>query len=121
MANIDHILSPKPLQDLHPSPVRCLVWKGRNEYESITLDNVYPFDTIDTLKRLVYHHYETPTYLPQFTFMGIPQMEVVDEKDDTVKITDDTTYIPVDFLWYPSGTNKPTDTFNLANPKIYYQ
>ena len=118
MANIDHILSPTPLHDLHPSPVRCLVWKGRNEFEQITLDNVYPFDTIDTLKRLVYNHYKTPTYLPQFIFMGIPQTGDTDEKNDTEPIN--AKYIPVDFLWYPSGTNKPSDTFQLENPTIHF-
>ena len=76
-SHIDHILSPRPIPTLQypfsaPSPVICHVWNGKT-YDRITLDTVYPFDTIDIIKYLIFNHYKSPDYLPRFTFVGLPQ------------------------------------------------
>ena len=100
-SDIDHILSPKPLHILsYQTPVRCNVWKGNKISETIEL-HVYPFDTIDTLKYLIYAHYKQPEFLPRFTFVGIGILD---------------NFIPLDYLWYPIGANKVEDTYELTNP-----
>ena len=103
---IDHILSPKPLNIFkYPSRVTCKVWLGQSNYDTITLDTIYPFDTIDTITYLVCNHYKREEFLPNFLFIGIPQAE--DEK-----------YIPLDYLWFPIGSSKPTDALVLHSPTI---
>jgi len=100
-SDIDHILSPRPLHTLSfQTPVRCTVWKGKNLYETIELE-IYPFDTIDTLKYLIYTHYNNPDFLPRFTFVGIA-------KEDN--------FIPLDYLWYSFGAHNIEDTYHLKNP-----
>ena len=86
---------------LHPSlvplepipPVTCMIWRGGKDYERIILDTLYPFDTIATLKQMVYNHVKNPMFLPRFIFMGIPL-------SDSEKPSSKTKYLPVDFLWY---------------------
>jgi hypothetical protein len=100
-SDIDHILSPKPLHILsYQTPVRCNVWKGNKISETIEL-HVYPFDTIDTLKYLIYAHYNQADFLPRFTFVGIGILD---------------NFIPLEYLWYPIGANKVKDTYELTNP-----
>ena len=114
-SDMDHILSPERINTFqYQSPVTCIVWRGQNAYERIQLGTVCPFDTIDMLKRLVYNHYQEPSFLPRFIFMGIPDtaMEAMQNP------TEDTQYLPVDFLWYPIGNNDPANTFHLANPVL---
>ena len=55
MSDIDQILYPTVLTSLREDtpPVKCIVWKGGDEYEVITFDKVYPFDTLDDLKRMI--------------------------------------------------------------------
>ena len=105
-SEIEHILHPKPLHTLQQSPVTCRVWKGNKNYEDITFD-IYPFDTIDTIKHLIYVNYavkqpaEKLLFLPKFTFVGIPE---------------DDSFIPLEYLWYSHETNSANDTFKLADP-----
>ena len=105
-SEIEHILHPKPLHTLQQSPVTCRVWKGNQNYEEITFD-IYPFDTIDTIKQLIYVHYamEQPAdkliFLPKFIFVGIPEGD---------------SFIPLEYLWYSHETNSAKNTFKLANP-----
>jgi hypothetical protein len=94
---IDHILSPKPLDIFkYPSRVTCKVWLGQSNYDTITLDTIYPFDTIDTISYLVSDHYKSQEFIPNFIFIGIPQAE-------------EGKYIPLTYLWFPIGSSKPTD------------
>ena len=52
MSDIEQILYPTVLSSLREDvpPVRCIIWKGGDDYESLTFDKVYPFDTIDDIK-----------------------------------------------------------------------
>jgi hypothetical protein len=117
MSDIDQILYPTVLTSLREDvpPVQCIVWKGVEEYESITFDKVYPFDTIDDIKRLICAHYANdPAFIPRFTFVGIPLGEAAysDEKPTNASV-----YIPLDWLWFPTETNDPTLTYILNNPR----
>lgn len=117
MSDIEQILYPTVLSSLREDvpPVRCIVWKGQEDYETITFDKVYPFDTIDDIKRLICTHYASdPAFIPRFTFVGVPLgEEAYSEESPTLN----STYIPIDWLWYPSGTNDPRMTYILNNPR----
>jgi hypothetical protein len=117
MSDIEQILYPTVLSSLREDvpPVRCIVWKGQEDFETITFDKVYPFDTIDDIKRLICTHYENdPAFIPRFTFVGVPLGEAAYSEEAP---TLDSTYIPIDWLWYPSGTNDPKMTYILNNPR----
>ena len=76
-SDIEEILYPTILSSLRENvpPVQCIIWKGGNEYELIEFD-VYPFDTIDDIKRMICAHYKSDaTFLPRFTFVGVPMGE----------------------------------------------
>ena len=86
ISDIDQILYPKLLPNLQEdiSPVICIIWNGdsksrdadKDEYDVIEIQSIYPFDTVDTIKRIVYENYkDSPNksfYLPRFLFTGIP-------------------------------------------------
>ena len=77
-SDIEQILYPTVLSNLRSNvpPVQCIIWKGNNEYESIEFENVYPFDTIDDIKRMICAYYQPDTtFLPRFTFVGVPMGE----------------------------------------------
>ena len=118
-SDIDRILYPKPLINLREniSPVNCIVWKGKingeDDYDVINFDRVYPFDTIDTIKRMIYAYYKDPIYIPRFLFMGVPLGENAFEEEEP---DSNETYHSIDYLWYPTGTNDPKQTYALANP-----
>lgn len=117
MSDIDQILYPTVLTSLREDvpPVQCIVWKGGEEYESITFDKVYPFDTIDDIKRLICAHYENdPAFIPRFTFVGVPLGEAA---YSDAQPTRDSVYIPLDWLWFPTETNDPTKTYILNSPR----
>jgi len=103
MSVIDQIRLPEVLPSLQEDipPVKCIVWKGDN-FETITFDNIYPFDTIDDIKRMICTYYKDNAFIPKFMFVGI-QM-------------DSESYIPIDYLWYPNGTNDPKMVYILKNP-----
>jgi hypothetical protein len=117
MSDIEQILYPTVLSSLREDtpPVQCIVWKGGDEYESIQFDKVYPFDTIDDIKRLICNHYESdPAFIPRFTFVGVPLGEAAYSEE---KPTMDSTYIPLDWLWFPTDSNDPKMTYVLNNPR----
>jgi hypothetical protein len=117
MSDIDQILYPTVLSSFREdiSPVKCIVWKGLDEYEVITFDKVYPFDTIDDIKRMICTHYKNqPEFIPRYVFVGVPLGDVAYSEE---KPTNDISYIPIDWLWYPTGTNDPKLTYILKNPR----
>jgi hypothetical protein len=117
MSDIEQIIYPTVLSSLREDtpPVQCIVWKGGDDYEVITFNKVYPFDTIDDIKRMICTYYENDSaFIPRFTFVGVPLgEEAYSEEIPTM----DTSYIPLDWLWYPNGTNDPKMTFILNNPR----
>lgn len=117
MSDIEQILYPTVLTSLREDtpPVQCIVWKGGDEYETIQFDKVYPFDTIDDIKRLICNHYSSdPAFIPKFTFVGVPLGEAA-YSEETPSL--DTTYIPLDWLWFPTDSNDPKLTYILNNPR----
>ena len=92
-------------------PVVCKVWKGGNEYETVIMDNVYPFDTIEHIKHLLYEHYQNDaTFLPRFVFIGVPVEEGREPTDRTLH------YVGADFLWYASQITNASDMYELNHP-----
>lgn len=117
MSDIEQILYPTVLSSLREDtpPVQCIVWKGGDEYEVIQFDKVYPFDTIDDIKRLICAHYENDAaFIPRFTFVGVPLGDAAYSEESPSL---DSTYIPLDWLWYPPDSNDPKMTYILNNPK----
>ena len=115
-SDIDHILYPTALPSLREDmpPVQCMIWKGGNEYETITFDQVYPFDTVDHIKRLICHHYQgDTTFIPRFLFVGVPRENTYDAESQPTLAT---TYLSIDYLWFPNGTNDTRKTYFLSNP-----
>ena len=116
-SDIEQILYPTVLSSLRENvpPVQCIIWKGGNKYELIEFENVYPFDTIDDIKRMICAYYQPDTtFLPRFTFVGVPMGE---SAYSTVLPPQETTYLPIDYLWYPSGSNDAKLTYKLKHPK----
>jgi hypothetical protein len=116
MSDIEQILYPTVLSSLREDtpPVKCIVWKGKDEYETIEFNKVYPFDTIDDIKRMICSHYEGNTaFMPRFTFVGVPINEPYSEENPSITAT----YIPLDWLWFPTNSNDPTMTYILNNPR----
>jgi hypothetical protein len=116
MSDIEQILYPTVLTSLREDtpPVKCIVWKGKDEYETIEFNKVYPFDTIDDIKRMICNHYEGDTgFMPRFTFVGVPLNEPYSEENPSITAT----YIPLDWLWFPSDSNDPKMTYILNNPR----
>ena len=114
---MDQLLYPSMLSDLHEKipPVQCMIWKGGKEYERITLDGVYPFDTIYTIKHMISVHFKNdPHFLPRFTFVGIPMGDQAYSLEPPS--TEQVRYLPIDYLWYPSGSNDPNQTYQLFHP-----
>lgn len=110
--DLQPILQPTALADLREEmpPVRCLLWRGAT-YEEIVFETMYPFDTLEQIKRLLCHHMRgDPLYLPKYLFVGVP---VLNDADPTSL---DTLYQPLDFLWYPVGTTHLQDAYHLPHP-----
>jgi len=111
-SEIDQLFSPQLLSSFredHP-PVQCMIWKGRDQYDTITLDRIYPFDTIDMIKRMICAKYSNDrSFVPRFTFIGIPQ-------NDDSSPTMATTYFPIDYLWFSNESHDPSDAHILAHP-----
>lgn len=115
-SSIDQLLYPTSLSDLHEGmpPVHCTIWNGRNDYDVIELDNVYPFDTIHTIKQLVFEAMQNnPMYLPPYLFIGI-RLDENAYSEDTPSIDDQ--FLPLDYLWYPNGSDSPNDRYTLRHP-----
>ena len=109
------LLNPRLLPDFREDmpPVRCLLWKGGAEYETLLFeDEVYPFDTLEHIKRLICHAKRGDArFLPRFLFVGIPR-----EEDQPPTATADITYLPLDYLWYPIGSDQLRDAYVLRHP-----
>ena len=104
-SDIDQLLRPSRLSSFREDfpPVECKIWKGGKEYEDLTLTSLYPFDTIDTLKRMICHHYKGDlSFFPRFLFVGIT--------------LEDAKMMPIDYLWYPPGSKDPQSAYRLQNP-----
>ena len=116
----DYILRPRLLNSLQQDipPVQCIVWKGGNTYERLVLDKIYPFDTINDIKRMICaHYYPDDKFHPKFLFVGIPSAGGNEEAEEERKGPEPrTTYLPVDYLWYANGSSKPEDVHHLQNP-----
>ena len=110
MSDIDQILYPTLLSSLRDNmpPVNCIIWKG-DKYEKVSFE-MYPFDTIDDIKRMICNHYRDPQFIPRFMFVGVP----LGDSGESVNL--EQTYVPIDYLWYPNGTNDPKKTYILNNP-----
>jgi hypothetical protein len=113
---MDSILEPKILGSLREDtpPVRCIVWKGGEDYEELTFESVYPFDTLETIKYLIYYANRNDySFLPRFTFVGVPIGSAAYENNAP---EDSIEYLPLDYLWYPQGSSDPLSTYFLKNP-----
>jgi len=116
MSDIEQILYPIVLPSLREDcpPVKCIIWKGSSDFETIEF-SMYPFDTIDDIKRMIYSYYDGQyEFIPRFTFIGVPMGEEAYEEDVP---TLDSMYIPLDWLWYPTDSNDPKMTYILKNPR----
>ena len=105
-SSIDPLLYPSALTDLHEglSPVPMRIWKGGDEYDDITLEGVYPFDTLLTLKQLLYVRMRNNDFIPKYVFIGYP----TDESNEW--------FTPLDFVWNANGAKH----FSLRHP-LYTQ
>ena len=105
---IEELFYPRILNSLRGNlpPVQCIVWKGRDEYEKITFENVYPFDTIHDIKRMICAHYNQKEFHPNFLFVGVPQEGVPQE--------DSSSFLAIDYLWYENGENKAKNTHRMV-------
>ena len=116
--DINQLVHPEPLSNLKGDMPRvmCIVWKGGNIYDTITIDVLYPFDTIDALKRAIYVHYnDNAAYLPRFVFIGVPTGTDDPRLDSPPGL--EIKYIPADYLWFPVGKTEARDTIVLQNPR----
>ena len=112
MSDIEQILYPTVLSSFREDipPVQCIVWKGEDNYELLTFDKVYPFDTVDDIKRLICAHYENNSaFVPQFVFAGVPIGDTAYETDIQPSLS--TSYIPLEWLWYSTDTNDAKATY----------
>ena len=109
---IGELFAPQLLSSFRENvpPVQCIIWKGNNDYETITLQHVYPFDTIDTIKRMICAAYpDNPAFIPRFTFVGIPM-------NNASTPTINTTYLPLDYLWFSNESHDPSNTYEMPHP-----
>lgn len=114
---MDQLLYPSMLSDLYEKipPVQCMIWRGGKEYERISLGGVYPFDTIYTIKHMIYTALKNdPNFLPRFTFVGVPVGDQAYSLD--APSVEQVRYLPIDYLWYPSGSNDASQTYQLFHP-----
>ncbi len=117
MSDIEQILYPTVLTSFREDvpPVQCIIWKGEDNYETIEFDKVYPFDTIEDIKRMICTYYESDnSFHPNFMFMGIP---IGDTAYSVEQPSLETQYLAADYLWYPTGVDDPRKTYILANPR----
>jgi hypothetical protein len=103
IVDIEQLFHPKIMKGLVKTPVSCKIWKSEGKYEDIVLDNIYPFDTLDTIKQSIAQLFsDDPRYLPQFLFVASSQK--------------DGTFAPLEYTWYPIGTQKADRVIYLPSP-----
>ena len=116
-SDINQLLHPQLLPDLREDspPVQILLWNGGTRYETIVLEEeIYPFDSLEQIKRMICHAKKgDPRYTPNFLFVGVP---VGDRGYSDEEPSMEDIYVPMDFLWYPIGSNNVRDTYLLKNP-----
>ena len=109
------LLNPPLLPDFREDvpPVRCLLWRGGTEYETLLFEEeVYPFDTLEHIKRLLCHAKRGDArFLSKYLFVGIPV-----EEDQPPTATTEAHYLPLDYLWYPIGSDQLQDAYTLRHP-----
>ena len=113
---MEDLLAPRVLLSLREDmpPVHCFIWTGREQYEHVILEDMYPFDTLHDIKRhLCAIKKNDPMFVPRFQFIGVP----IEDAYEAAPPTQETTYTPLDYLWYPTGTNDAKNTFVLAHPQ----
>jgi hypothetical protein len=104
LETIDDLFDPGLIKSLRlKSPVTCKIWVSEESYDTITLEGIYPFDTLDTVKQSITVHMEgKDTYLPQFLFVALQQ--------------DDGSFTPLDSTWYPPGIQEAERILYLPEP-----
>ena len=104
LEEIDALFDPQIVDSIKlKSPVTCKIWKGGDSYETVVLESLYPFDTLDTLKQsITLLKKGDDHYLPQYLFVGIK--------------TEDSRYAPLDYAWYPPGVQEAKRAIHLPNP-----
>lgn len=115
----DYILRPRLLNSLQQEipPVQCIIWKSDNQPETVVFDKIYPFDTINDIKRMICAHYSSDDrFHPKFLFVGIPYRGDEQAMEEEKGPDEGTTYLPIDYLWYANGVNKPESVHRLQNP-----
>ena len=113
---MEDLLAPRVLLSLREDmpPVHCFIWTGREQYEHVILEDMYPFDTLHDIKRhLCAIKKNDPMFVPRFQFIGVP----IEDAYEAAPPTQETTYTPLDYLWYPTGTNDAKNTYILAHPQ----
>jgi hypothetical protein len=119
LTDIDQLLSPSILTSFRENmpPVRCIIWKGGETYEQVDFTSMFPFDTLyDIKRRIATRAQKDINFHPLYTFIGVPLGSASETTDPP---TDDTTYIPLDFLWYSidKKTSSSRSTIILPNPR----
>jgi hypothetical protein len=105
LEDIDRLFRPGIIGSLSLDlpPVSCRIWKKGEEYEEITLKTIYPFDTLDTIKQTISLQFkEDKKFNPQFLFVA------TQKKDGT--------FAPLDYTWYPIGSQKAKNILYLPSP-----
>lgn len=114
ISDINKLLHPTILTSFKGNlpPVHVKLWLGGEDFEDIVLENLYPFDTIETIKRALYVVKDDINCLPNFIFLGIP----LGGREAGETPTADTSYFAADYLWYPSGVKTIDKTITLQSP-----
>jgi hypothetical protein len=114
ISDINKLLHPTILTSFKGNlpPVHVKLWLGGEDFEDIVLENLYPFDTIETIKRALYVAKDDINCLPNFIFLGIP----LGGREAGENPTADSNYIAADYLWYPSGVKSADKTITLHSP-----
>ena len=106
LADIEQLLHPTVIDSLRDgmAPVQCRVWRGDDDFDEIELSTLFPFDTLDTLKRSISLEYKDDTrFLPPFLFVGL-------EYEGEV-------FLPLEYIWYPQGVQKASRMIYLPDPR----
>jgi hypothetical protein len=102
IVDIEQLFHPKLVKRLDATPVSCKIWKKEGKYEDIVLDSIYPFDTLETIKQTISRYYKDDTnFLPNFLFVA----ERTEEG-----------FQPLEYTWYPIGTQKADRVIYLPSP-----
>jgi hypothetical protein len=116
--DIEQLLNPGFLTSFRENmpPVQCIIWKGGEVYQTIRFDTMFPFDQLDDIKRMICTSFPgNSNFHPKFMFVGIP---LGDESESGANPTLESQYIPLDYLWYPQGSEMASrDIFILRSPR----